>query len=224
MSQDSQPVSESHTVRRRTKSKNGHPSTLEEHLSEADDNEHISEDIVDLKASTRTELPAEQQPVESSEDDEPPEHFSLMDAKKQVLIEEEQKKQHLANVRKGIKRQRQQRNDKYKQQKEEKHFTKLPDDILAQVSLKETLRKKRKGLPVKTVKRKKTCATQLDQTSGDQRITLNETAVPSTASYDTAVEFLRNSCYGSRHGRESAQLMEGRRYKYAAPPCFTTTH
>ena len=48
-----------------------------------------------------------------------------------------------------------------------------------------------------------TGATQLDQTSGDQRITLNETAVPSTASYDTAVEFLRNSCYGSRHGRES---------------------
>ena len=96
MLQDSQPVSESHTVRRRTKSKKSHPSTLEE---QADDNEHISEDIVDLKASTRTELPVEQQPVESSEDDEPPENFSLMDAKKQVLIEEEQKKQHLAKYK-----------------------------------------------------------------------------------------------------------------------------
>ena len=48
-----------------------------------------------------------------------------------------------------------------------------------------------------------TGATQLDQTSRDQHITLNETAVPSTASCDTAVEFLRNSCYGSRHNRES---------------------
>ena len=95
-SQDPQPVSDSHTVRSRTKSKKSHPSTLKE---QADDNEHISEDIVDLKASTRTELRAEQQLVESSEDDEPPEHFSLMDAKKQVLIEEEQKKQHLAKYK-----------------------------------------------------------------------------------------------------------------------------
>ncbi|XP_065901930.1 uncharacterized protein [Dysidea avara] len=91
-SQEAQLVSGSHAVSRNGKSKKGH---LKKHLSEADINEHIKEEFVDLKTSTRTELPAEQQLVESSEDDEPPEHFSLMDTKKQVLIEE-QKKQHLA--------------------------------------------------------------------------------------------------------------------------------
>ena len=45
----------------------------------------------------------------------------------------------------------------------------------------------------------------MNQTSRDQRVTLNETT-PSAASYDTAVEFLRNSCYGSRHNRESGEL------------------
>ena len=50
-----------------------------------------------------------------------------------------------------------------------------------------------------------TGSTQLDQTSGGQRVTLNETALPSTASYDTAVDFLHISCYGNRHSRESGK-------------------
>ena len=45
----------------------------------------------------------------------------------------------------------------------------------------------------------------MNQTSRDRRVTLDETA-PSAASYDTALEFLRNSCYGSRHSRESGEL------------------
>jgi len=79
VSQDSQSDSELHSVSRKTKPH------VEECLNEIDIDEHVREDK--LEASVRKE---------SSEDDEPPEHFSLMDAKKQLLGEEEQKRQYLA--------------------------------------------------------------------------------------------------------------------------------
>jgi len=92
-SQDLQPVSELFTVSRKAKPSKG------KHLSEADIRPNVDEADEHIRGDvdgTRTELPTEHQFVESSEDDEPPEHFSLLDAKKQALIEEEQKRQHLA--------------------------------------------------------------------------------------------------------------------------------
>ena len=89
-SQDLQSVSELFTVSRKAKA------NKDEHLSEADISPTIDEHVTEDVNSTRTELSTEHQLVKSSEDDEPPEHFSLLDAKKQALIEEEQKRQHLA--------------------------------------------------------------------------------------------------------------------------------